>query len=228
MGLLKKIKFNPASDTLYILGDVIDRGEEPLKCLQYIMETKNICLIMGNHEQMMLDYYAKTDYNWLRNGCSGMKRQFNKLPKREQDIIFKYLRGRPYYKTIGVKGRRYFLSHAGLAAGIPFKYQTPEDLTWSREEFHDFSALKSHICIFGHTPTPNLNPDEFSCGVWFDTRYEDKICIDSGCIWGGALACLRLDDGKIFYVKSAQGRAAKYTIGEAHFPEKFFQKEIEQ
>ena len=41
-------------DTLYVLGDVVDRGERSMDCLQYIMSKQNIHLLMGNHEQMML------------------------------------------------------------------------------------------------------------------------------------------------------------------------------
>ena len=38
--------------------------------------------------------------------------------------------------------------------------------------------------------------------VWVDEKYKDKIDIDCGCVFnGGQLACLRLDDMKIFYEK---------------------------
>ena len=37
----------------------------------------------------------------------------------------------------------------------------------------------------------------------------DKVCIDCGCVYGGALAALRLDDGNVFYVKSSRGTNAK-------------------
>lgn len=37
-------------DKLYILGDVVDRGPQPIKILQYMMKHQNIIPIIGNHE----------------------------------------------------------------------------------------------------------------------------------------------------------------------------------
>ena len=56
--LLRKIDFS-SDDTLYVLGDAIDRGPESIKCLRYIMGASNIHLLMGNHEQMMFDALAE-------------------------------------------------------------------------------------------------------------------------------------------------------------------------
>ena len=50
--LLDKINFSE-KDTLYIIGDAIDRGPFNLDTIQYIMEHKNIIMIEGNHERMM-------------------------------------------------------------------------------------------------------------------------------------------------------------------------------
>ena len=46
--MLKKIKFSD-KDTMYILGDVIDRGPESIKLLADIMSRENITLLLGNH-----------------------------------------------------------------------------------------------------------------------------------------------------------------------------------
>ena len=44
-------------DTLYILGDVIDRGPDGIVILQDVMQRSNVKMLMGNHEYMMLQYY---------------------------------------------------------------------------------------------------------------------------------------------------------------------------
>ena len=65
-----------ADDTLFILGDVIDRNPDGLILLSFIMETPNIKMILGNHEYMMLQtltadnpilYDAYLD-QWYSNG----------------------------------------------------------------------------------------------------------------------------------------------------------------
>ena len=70
--LLKDINLKKA-DTLYVLGDVIDRGPCGIDILKIIMETDNIKMIMGNHEQMCLDYLGpRGSYMakglWFNNG----------------------------------------------------------------------------------------------------------------------------------------------------------------
>jgi len=202
MALLEKIKFNPQDDIIYMLGDAVDRGEKSIDCLKFIMETKNIRFLIGNHEQMMLDYYDGLDFwgNWDNNGNDTTKKQLKNLGDTEREKIFAWLRKRPYYKTVNVNGKRYFLSHAGLNVSAPFKYQQPEILVWSREEFYENKALEKYTCIFGHTPTPFIYNSN-QCSVWFDPVHKDKICIDCGCVYGGALVALRLEDEERFYVR---------------------------
>lgn len=52
--LLDKIKLKK-EDTLYILGDVLDRGPNPIKTLRKLMEMPNAVCMVGNHELMALE-----------------------------------------------------------------------------------------------------------------------------------------------------------------------------
>lgn len=47
---LDKQGFNEQLDTLVICGDLLDRGKENVKCLQYVNSLPNKVLIKGNHE----------------------------------------------------------------------------------------------------------------------------------------------------------------------------------
>ena len=133
MALLEKIKFDPSNDAIYILGDVVDRGERPIDCLKYIMKTDKIYLLIGNHEQMMMDYYDKKDIwgDWNSNGNRLTKKQYKSLDDIEREKIMAYLHGRLYYKAVKVNDKRYFLSHSGLDASIAFKDQLKETFIWS-------------------------------------------------------------------------------------------------
>ena len=42
-------------DVIYILGDIVDRGEEPINLLLDIMDRKNIIPLMGNHDYLACD-----------------------------------------------------------------------------------------------------------------------------------------------------------------------------
>ena len=52
-------------DTLYILGDVIDRGPNGIKLLQAIMDMPNVKMLLGNHEHMMLQYFDPSMIRWI-------------------------------------------------------------------------------------------------------------------------------------------------------------------
>lgn len=70
--MLNQIQFSHC-DTLYVLGDVIDRKPHGIEILQDIMSRQNIKFILGNHDQMMLDALEDNDncparYLWTQNG----------------------------------------------------------------------------------------------------------------------------------------------------------------
>ena len=160
--MLKKIKFKN-TDTMYILGDVVDRGPEPISLLLDIMSRDNCVLLMGNHEKMMLDFYkAKTRLEiiysyqlWSQNGGEVTLEQFESLSKLEQDYILSRLEKLPI-AIIGLNVDRvlknkktipmqYYLVHA--SPGRAF-YSSPSTLTlnntiegqhmlWNRDFYKD-------------------------------------------------------------------------------------------
>ena len=216
MELLRKIDFR-SDDTLYILGDVIDRGSESIKCLRYTMEAANIKLLMGNYEQMMLDAlangYEKDNSqmaSWLDNGGTKVFPEFCKLSDGEKTAIMDYIRNLPYLAQVKIGEQNYVLVHAGLnvaAASAEGAFSTAailprqnlDDLVWIREKFFRKKALPRSITVFGHTPTPMLTIRN-RAKVWRDKRFKDKIGIDGGCVFGGSLLALRLDDMAEFAV----------------------------
>lgn len=55
--LLKKIDFNPNKDRIYLVGDLINRGEDSVGTLSYIMEhPTSILPLLGNHDLSFLAY----------------------------------------------------------------------------------------------------------------------------------------------------------------------------
>ena len=51
--MLSKVGFSD-DDFCFVLGDVIDRGEDGMKILKWMMSQPNMELILGNNEVMML------------------------------------------------------------------------------------------------------------------------------------------------------------------------------
>lgn len=52
--IMEQINLQP-TDTLYILGDVVDRFPDGIRILRRIMKMSNVKMILGNHEHMMLN-----------------------------------------------------------------------------------------------------------------------------------------------------------------------------
>ena len=121
--MLKKIGFCE-DDTLYILGDVIDRNPSGIPILKEIMDTPNIRLLLGNHEYMMrdfldtdqqddLDAWAQKMDRWCnRNGGWVTYHAFLRESQRAQDRILAFLHRLPVNIEISVGGRRILLVHA--------------------------------------------------------------------------------------------------------------------
>ena len=62
--LLEKINFSD-KDELFVVGDVVDRGPEPIRVLQDMMMRPNVYPILGNHDYIALKILKKL-VNFLR------------------------------------------------------------------------------------------------------------------------------------------------------------------
>ena len=51
--ILQQIDLQP-EDTLYVLGDVVDRYPDGIRIIRMIMSMPNAKMLLGNHEYMML------------------------------------------------------------------------------------------------------------------------------------------------------------------------------
>ena len=196
--MLETIEFSE-NDTLYIIGDVIDRGRDGVDLLFEIMSAPNMRMIRGNHEQMLYDCLGPNAEPfarqlWMQNGGSQTRREllYHLSPEERREVL-RFIREIPTEMTVSIGGSEYLLVH-----GYP--HQTEECRLWDRVEKD--SRFADPYVIVGHTPTPYLT------GV-FDEPYkifrgDGFCCIDCGC--GNLenkyrrLACLRLDDMEEFYV----------------------------
>jgi len=222
MELLEKIKFSE-DDTLYILGDAMDRGPEPIKVILDIMKRENVTYILGNHDyyfyetmikankvmngecsdEIFSDQELKDSLSWLgREGGRVTYDQFFKLPNEERLKILDFIHNAILYETIYLDDKEYILMHAGgfkeenLPVELyPLSCLLSKRASYSKRYFTD--NLNTYL-ITGHTPTPLIREDKQVL------VYEGNghIAIDCGCVFGGSLAAYCLDIGVATYVKS--------------------------
>lgn len=67
--LLKKIKYDPLTDVIYSVGDMIDRGPDSVKVVQFFQQP-HCHAILGNHEQMVLNAKAWEEI-WMHHETGG-------------------------------------------------------------------------------------------------------------------------------------------------------------
>ena len=208
------------ADFLFILGDVIDRGEHGTELLLWLTQQGNMQLILGNHEAFMLGCEFLFDEvtedtqeilreeelrilkNWLRNGggttIAGLRNLFN----RDSQLIYgilDYLHDAPLWDRVEAGGRQFILVHGGLGNFQPEKPMdsyAPHDLLWERPEL-DCRYFTDATVIFGHTPTEFYGPEYKGRALHTDSW----ICIDTGAACGGSPMLLRLDDMREFYIE---------------------------
>ena len=78
--ILSMIDLQP-DDHLYILGDVIDRGQYGIELLQRIRTMENCTLLLGNHEYMMINVLRHPEIIrfmriWQNNDCDYTFQEF--------------------------------------------------------------------------------------------------------------------------------------------------------
>lgn len=217
--LLKCVNFRD-SDFLFVLGDVIDRGEYGAELLLWLTEQPNMQLILGNHEALLLacdflfdevndDSLARLDLekmalleNWVQNGGTPTIKGLQKIMKRSPELIegiLDYLRDASLYEEITVGNYRYVLVHSGLGNFAPKKDlsdYTLDELLMERPSISTRYFGGNTTVVFGHTPTFLFGEEYRGKAVKTDTW----VCIDTGVVEENSPMVFRLDDGAEFYL----------------------------
>lgn len=218
--IMKQIDLQP-EDTLYVLGDVIDRYPDGIRILRQLIHMPNVKMILGNHEYMMLNALHRLDKMnpeypyalrlWYRNGGDVTHAYIKHIQKSVRKEIFDYLSSLPLNIDIEVNGTAYLLVHGGPLAmyqQYAYHYDSREEYCVWHRIYYNAPEIEGKTIIFGHTPTSEYqrnNPLE----LWHSAK-GGKIGIDCGSGFPsaakqgrhpiyGRLACLRLDDMQVFY-----------------------------
>lgn len=199
------------NDKLYIIGDVLDRGSMAIPLIQDIMKRKNVILLKGNHELMMLPVFndlmhqSKEMQEQIINdemaisqiGQEETLRAFCTLTTQEQNELTYYISQLPLYEEIEVNGIEYILVHAGLPdfSEMPIEYYDENDLMFGPHDFDINHYGGNTKIIVGHLPT------QFISGAIPHQIYHtnDTIAIDCGCGFGGQLGVLCLETMEEMY-----------------------------
>lgn len=200
--LINKVNPDLYRDQIIFLGDYIDRGFHSYHVIQLLIGIQkeygkdHVILLRGNHEQMAIDN-IKRNYRGSSNGYDKTVLDF----ERNGDSIDNYIgffNSLPYY----YEDKNFIFVHGGIRPGVSMKNQIDDDLLWIREEFFQSSITFDKRIIFGHTPTKFIN------GQWEPFIKDDRIGIDTGCVYGGGLTGIEINEGKIVKIHKNEKLAA--------------------
>ena len=212
--LLDKIKFS-YSDRIIVCGDVIDKGSDSVKLLQFISKMPNAEVICGNHEYTFLKYY----WGLMRESPDN----FDYILKKLQDYfpndghlldwdIVDWLETRPYY----IEEDEFICVHAGIPVDgnnkiLPVERATREQLVYDRNFKSPNLEIKDSKCVlFGHTPTSYILNDESKIIAYRRDSTKQgnhkitdfyKIHLDTGTWLDGVLGCFCIENCTADYVK---------------------------
>jgi serine/threonine protein phosphatase 1 len=188
--LLTKIAPQPGDEVIFI-GDYIDRGPESREVVDYLLGLAYRCVfLLGNHEKMLLEYLDGKDGGiYLPNGGHATLQSyggdFANIPPAHLSFFHSL---RPMYETPG-----YLFVHAGVRPLVPLDKQELDDLVWIRQEFFQFIGRFPKPVVFGHTPLRQV------------LLTPDRIGIDTGCVYGGKLTCVKLPSREVIQVAGWRG-----------------------
>lgn len=201
------------ADTLYILGDVVDRGGiGGVDILLDVMERPNVVMLRGNHEEMCLKAIdhpgdQRAVSHWLRNGGQVTCEALLRLAEEERQHVLDLLRTLPDHLDVEVDGKRFHLVHG-------FPADNTYDRVWLRPGPEAVSPFPDgRTVLAGHTPVCELwefdeeQLDRHLAGLegghmWIFHGRGGYIDLDCGCGYDVSqrrLACLRLEDMAEFY-----------------------------
>lgn len=210
--LMDKIRFNPDEDLLIFLGDYIDRGPDPGRCLQYIFAFQQqypdvvVCL-MGNHEVMMSSYFMQkrgsynnliVDYagSWLDNGGLETLKQLDEMDADTKEELLQWVMNLP----VKYQYQDYFFCHAGVDPDVPLAVQNEFDMLWRRQQWWE-QYKGEETLVVGHTPVQKvmkLTGKERRTPKPLFLANHVIMCDTGAYMSGGKLSCVDVLAGKVW------------------------------
>ena len=245
MALLDRIESNDKDARFCFVGDFPDRGPKVKETLDWMVthvtETGKYQSVMGNHEQLAIDWYYGEFLPWCENPGYGdepkkssfdfsevMREQYDYDETKIRTIIDTFSRF-PYSKRIEVglsngKTVPYRICHASFRDNIDPEDQVEINL-WDRDFWGRGSVDEIMVC--GHTPTFvedfNLRGGGQDMPGFICYR-SNMINIDCGCCFRDYndgmtfLAAICLETMEEYYHASAADRVLEYAASDAAAP----------
>lgn len=203
------------SSKVVFVGDYIDRGESSADVLRFMADVTTaypdrLIGLVGNHEQMMLDFMSDptgSAKRWIRYGGLQTLASFgvgaglttdscgagelldaagDLMEAMGQDLV-DWMSGLPLSWSSG----SLWVVHAGADPNVAMDAQSAKTLMWGTESFLTQDRQDGQWVAFGHQP--------------FDEPFakDGRIAVDTGAVYGGSLTAARIDpEGTVTFIRT--------------------------
>ncbi|MER9732360.1 metallophosphoesterase family protein [Mesorhizobium sp. M0217] len=213
-----ELEYKPTSDWRVIhLGDYVDRGPESKGVIDFLIEVQKRdprhLMLAGNHDIGFLDFLDEPDpeglfirYGGVQTAQSygvdlaeqaswfgkaealrrGHQALVNAVPQAHVDFLRSL--------QLSLISGDFFFCHAGVRPDVPLESQSPQDLVWIRDVFHNHPRLYPKVIVHGHTPVPEAEV------------MPNRVNVDTLAWQSGMLSALAVD-GADKRILTVQGKA---------------------
>ena len=262
--LLGAFGFDRAKDSLWFVGDLVNRGPASLATLRFVRDLGNRALtVLGNHDLHLLalaqgsvkareddtlgDVIAAPDRDglleWLRHrpgahvAANYMLVHAGLLPQWDVATA-KALAGEVEAELRGPRHKEFLAQLYGsrpdrwndnlrgidrlrviVNAMTRLRFCTPEGVMEFHTKGETAEAPAGYLPWF-EVPGRKSADHTLVCGHWSALGLRiaaNLLALDSGCVWGGKLSAVRLEDRRLYQVSCAADAAhARSPAGRAH------------
>ena len=194
MELFEMVNFDFNNDTLISLGDLVDRGPNPIEVIETLKRIKKFIHILGNHDEWCYQYLLNNNQpsEWVSQGGKTTINAYMNNPEYSEKHITFFERARLYYID---SDNRLFV-HAGFNQRIPINLQgeNKELLIWDRSlvltameyEQYDQTFTEFKEIFVGHTPTQFIKEE-------LPKKFSNLWMLDTGVYISGKLTIMNID-----------------------------------
>ncbi|MCM3128134.1 metallophosphoesterase [Paenibacillus sp. MER 78] len=163
--LLRYAEIDFTKDQLVFGGDSINRGRQSGKVIKRVKELteaypQNVVALIGNHEEMMRDYYQRGNGLWLSHGGKDTIRDLERTFPNEK-VRTEHIEWASNLPLV-YEDDEFVYTHAGLNSFEPLDKQS-RDIIWM-SEFDFYSISKEDLMsltqrrpvVHGHTPCERI------------------------------------------------------------------------
>lgn len=188
----------PQDHKVVLVGDYIDRGEHTCETLRYLSARPDLTCLMGNHEEMLLQFLQAPEHHggrWIKNGGLQTLASFGIADVRprmtDKELIacrdrLRDTMGVPLIRWLqnlntSVQTGNVLIVHAGADPRAAAGDQLQETMIWGHPDFSCVPRRDGIWVVHGHTIVPIALAE------------QGRIAIDTGAYASGRLSAVCLD-----------------------------------